>query len=227
MLGVAAYAGYLLATWSAFQPKHVAVSGTVHTPAREIRNVAQIAADRNVWLMDKHAAERRVDALPWVHDAEIHRSLPATVRIVVHERVPAACVQSGGLRYLIDASGHVIELGCTAASVVAIAWPRALSVQAPGSVLDAALVRRLLADDASLRAGGLAPVQLGVDRFDGLEAKLRGGLLVRFGDDGGLVQKAGLVGPILRSYRGGERELAAIDLRAPGTPVVELRRPKK
>ena len=227
LLALAAYAGYLLATWTAFQPKSIAVSGNVHEAAEQIRKAAAIALDRNVWLIDKHAAEQRVDALPWVRRAEIHRALPSTVTIVVHERVPAACVQAGVLRYLVDETAHVLESRCPGGEIASIAWPYSLSAQAPGDVLDVALVQRLLGDNAILREKGVTAVQLGVDRFGGLEARLQGGVRVRFGDDRGLAQKAALVEPILRTYRGRWAEVAAIDVRAPSTPVVELRRPKK
>jgi len=227
LLALAGYAGYLLATWSAFQPKYVAVNGNVHVSADEIRKAAALSMNRNVWLIDKHAAEERVDRLAWVQRAEIHRALPATVTIVVHERVPAACVTAGRYRYLVDGTAHVLESNCAGWDTVSIAWPQALSEQTPGAVLDPALVQKLLAENAILREKGVEAVALGIDRFGGLEARRRDGILIRFGDERGLAQKASLIEPILRSYRGEGSGISAIDVRVPATPVVELRRPKK
>jgi hypothetical protein len=107
-----------------------------------------------------------------------------------------------------------------------VAFP-SLPLQRPGAVLDATLLRRMLADAATLRAAQLDVATVGLDRFGGLEARLRGSVPVRFGDDADLGRKAALIGPILAAYAGRPGGVAAIDVRAPSTPVVELRRPKK
>ena len=224
LLAAAAYGGYVLATWPAFFPKFVAVTGNVHVSAGAIRRKAAIAGDRNVWLIDKRAAERRVDTLPWIRRTQIHRSLPAKVEIAVEERVPVACVVSAASQYLVDASGHVIETAC--GSELRLAFPP-MPAQAAGAMLDGKLLARMLADASVLRSVGLDPVALGFDRYAGLDATLGDGLRLRLGDDRDVAQKAALVGPILQAYGARRAELAAIDLRAPATPVVELRKPKK
>lgn len=227
LMACAAYAGFRVATWPGFFPDAAIVIGAVHVSPDDVRKRAAIARDRNVWLIDKSAAEQRIDALPWVRRAQIHRALPARVAIVVEEREPAACVQSGNARYLVDATAHVIETSCAAArEAVAIVWP-GLGAARAGATLDASVLARYLSDVATLRAAHLEPVLVDRDRFGGLEATLQGGLAVRFGDDRDLVQKADLVEPILQAYGRRTRDLAAIDLRAPATPVVEERGPHK
>ncbi len=227
LLVAAGFAGFRVATWPDFNPKNVAVDGTRHVSIADVLKLAGIPSDRNVWLIDKHAAEARVDALPWVQTTRVHRSLPANVRIDVVERTPAACVQAGSARYLVDASGHVIETSCSDASrAVVIGWPP-LVAQHPGSILDVAQLTRFLADVQTLRAHHLDPVYSGFDRFGGLEVTLSGGIAVRFGDDRDLARKAGLVDPILQAYGKRTRDVAVIDLRAPSTPVVEERSPHK
>jgi hypothetical protein len=110
--------------------------------------------------------------------------------------------------------------------MLAISWPPVRKQQA-GSVLDTALLRRMLSDAAVLRSAALDVAKIGSDRFGGLICELRDGLVLQFGDDRDLAQKASLVEPILHAYRGRREQPASIDLRAPGTPVVQLRRPKK
>lgn len=227
LLACAGYAGFRIATWPGFLPSGVWVAGAVHVSQDEVRKQAAIPEDRNIWLIDKHAAESRVDALPWVRTAQIHRALPASVRIIVTERVPAACVQSATMRYLVDATAHVIETTCNAArDSVEIGWP-SLPAQRAGATLDAAALARFLDDINTLRVAHLDPTYVDRDRYGGLEARLRGGLALRFGDDRDLAQKAGLVDPILQAYGRRTRDVAAIDLRAPATPVVEERGPHK
>ena len=227
LLAAAAVAGFRVATWPGFNSKGAIVSGTSHVTTAEVLKRAAIPNDRNVWLIDKRAAEARVDVLPWVQTTRIHRTLPANIRIVIVERTPAACVQSGSARYLVDASAHVIETSCSdAPRAVVIGWP-ALAPAQPGSVLDVARLTRFLSDVQTVRAHGLDPVYAGFDRFGGLEVTLQGGIGVRFGDDRDLAQKAALVDPILQAYGKRTKDVGVIDLRAPSTPVVEERSPHK
>lgn len=227
LLIAAGFAGFRIATWPGFFPKNIAVFGTSHVTAADVLKLAAIPNGRNVWLIDKHAAEARVDALPWVQTTRVHRSLPASVRIVVVERTPAACLQAGSARYLVDAGGHVIETSCNAAPrAVVLGW-QSLGPQHAGSLVDVSTLTRFLADVQTLRAHHLEPVYTGFDRFGGLEATLGGGITVRFGDDRDLAQKAALVDPILQAYGKRTRDVAVIDLRAPSTPVVEERNPHK
>lgn len=227
LLVAAGFAGFRIATWPGFNPKSVGVSGTNHVTTADVLKRAAIPSDRNIWLIDKRAAETRVDALPWVQTTRIHRSLPANIRIAVVERTPAACVQAASSRYLVDASGHVIETSCNAAPhAILIGWP-SLGLQHPSSIVDVAQLTRFLSDAQTLRAHHVDPVYSGFDRFGGLEVTLQGGIAVRFGDDRDLAQKAGLVDPILQAYAKRTRDIAVIDLRAPSTPVVEERSPHK
>ena len=113
LLVAAGFAGFRIATWPGFNPKSVGVSGTNHVTTADVLKRAAIPSDRNIWLIDKRAAETRVDALPWVQTTRIHRSLPANIRIAVVERTPAACVKAASSRYLVDASGHVIKRRAT------------------------------------------------------------------------------------------------------------------
>jgi hypothetical protein len=226
LLPAAAYGGYRLATWPAFEPKEILVAGNMHVSTSEIRRRAAIPLDANVWFLNKRAAEQRVDALPWVRATQIHRALPARVQITVIEREPVACVVSNGASYLVDVDAHVIESSCPAREMLRVTFPP-LEAQRPGAVLDAAILRRMLADAATLRAAQLGATSVGLDRFGGLEAQLGAGVRVRFGDDADLARKAGLIGPILAAYGSHRDRIAAIDVRAASTPVVELRRPKK
>ncbi|MBV8601475.1 MAG: FtsQ-type POTRA domain-containing protein [Candidatus Eremiobacteraeota bacterium] len=224
-LAAAAYAGYVLATWPGFNATSVVVDGNKHVSSDEILARAAIPRDRNIWLVDKRGAERRVEALPWIESARIHRSLPAAVTLVVAERVPAACALAGSARYLVDGEAHVLATDCNwPAQLLDVRWPPLAQAQRPGAVLDAPRLERLLRDDAVLRAQHLDPATVGIDRFDGLEVTLRGGPLVRFGDDADLSEKAKLVEPILRTYAAEAKGVAVVDVRSPAAPVVEERK---
>ena len=97
-------------TYSSFlDVDHVVVSGQAHTTEAEVRGAADIGRGQPMIYLDAAGAARRVEALPWVASASVHRSYPGTVRVDVVERVPAVAepLQAGGFR-LIDGEGHAI-----------------------------------------------------------------------------------------------------------------------
>ncbi len=97
-------------TYSSFlDVDHVVVSGQAHTTEAEVRGAANIGRGQPMVYLDAAGAARRVEALPWVASASVHRSYPGTVHVDVVERVPAVAepLQAGGFR-LIDGEGHAI-----------------------------------------------------------------------------------------------------------------------
>ena len=52
---------------------------------------------------------------------------------------------------------------------------------------------------------------------------MRNGIELLLGDDADIVQKSALIAPILSQTAAGPRRVAAIDLRAPKTPVVRYK----
>ena len=81
---------------------------------------------------------------------------------------------------------------------------------------------RLLADAKILSDANLGIRSLGRDRWGGLEAVDASGVRLMFGADEDLAQKAALIGPV-RAGVGRARTIRAIDLRSPGTPIVDFR----
>jgi hypothetical protein len=121
----------------------------------------------------------------------------------------------------IDATSRVLQNGCV---LEGTAWIDAGKgkLPLPGIRIADPQVARLLDDAKTLADGNLAVRTLGRDRWGGLQAVDITGLILRFGDDGDLAKKVALVAPV-RAGIGRKRPLRAIDLRAPGTPVVEFR----
>ena len=58
---------------------------------------------------DLEAWRARLVASPWVRDAALRRSLPATVEVVVWERQPIGIARISGDMYLIDERGVIID----------------------------------------------------------------------------------------------------------------------
>jgi cell division protein FtsQ len=217
-----AYGGWVLARAPFFRVIRVDVVGGHRVAPAVVARRAAIGVRSSIWLLDVSAIARRVEAIPYVATARIHRSLPATVRIEIVERVADGCVRTDdGAELTVDREQRVLERGCAPDAIVYL--PRNVDDAAPGTFLGDADLARLQADARTLRHASERLTDFSHDRYGGLEAKLGDGIRVRFGDESNLELKRRLLGPILASL--GERlgGVSAIDLRAPTTPVVERR----
>lgn len=181
---------------------------------------ARIDADANLWLLNIGAIRRRLEAIPYVASAIVHRAQfpQPSVSLEVTLRAPASCVRSSGGTVTIDATARVLQPGCVSALLPLVDIGPAPAA-APGTILAAPDIDRLLGDARAI--GEHIPVRVvRRDGFGGLEAVDSRGVILKFGSDGDLPTKLALVEPI-RSSAGG-RPLRAIDLRAPTTPIVEF-----
>ena len=90
----------------------MAVSGIDAAERAEIVESSQLSVGMPMVFLDVDDAQRSVAALPWVRSARVWRDWPATVRIAVDPRVPAAAVPArGGRTALIDAYGYAMGWG--------------------------------------------------------------------------------------------------------------------
>jgi hypothetical protein len=182
---------------------------------------AHVDRDANLWLLDTGAIRRRIEALPYVATASVHRAQfpqPA-VTLVVTTREPTGCVRSAAGTITIDAKARVLQTGCVSATLPLVDVGPYPAVE-PGGTLAAPEVDRLLTDARAI-AEHIPVRTVRRDRFGGLEAVDSRGVLLRFGSDTDLPAKLALVEPIRKTTHG--RPVRAIDLRAPATPVVEFR----
>ena len=182
---------------------------------------AHIGPDANLWFLNTGAIRRRLEAIPYVATAAVHRAQfpqPAVV-LGVTLREPTGCVRSAGGTVTIDATSRVLQTGCVSGALPLVDIGPGPLV-APGAILGTPEIDRLLADARAI--GAHIPVRIvRRDRFGGLEAVDSRGVLLRFGSDSDLAAKLALVEPIRNSVARGRR-LRAIDLRAPATPIVEF-----
>jgi cell division protein FtsQ len=132
---VAVGAAYLAVESPFLDVDRVDVVGTRHLPVDEVRRVVEVAHGDALLRIDLGAVERRVEALPWVADADASRDLPGALRVHVTERAPVAFVRGDdGTATLVAADGTVL-------GVVLVPPPEAVEitgvrrVPSPGSVL--------------------------------------------------------------------------------------------
>jgi len=189
-------------------------------PAPEILAKAGIRARRNIWLQDVRAAERRVETIPYILQARVHRSLPGAVTIVVSERVPYAVVHARSGPVLIDRELRVLGGPQSSAREVLPDFAVGRYDLRAGMFLRSERARRMGTDFGTLTNGHVFVDRLGFDRFGDLAATLRGGVRLLLGDDADLAKKTGLVDPVLAQLAHAGRAISILDLRAPGTPIV-------
>jgi POTRA domain-containing FtsQ-type protein len=198
---------------------NVPAGGTVSKS--DVIAAAHIDPAANLWLLNTGAIRRRLEAIPYVATAAVHRAQfpqPA-IALDVTLRQAYGCVNSSSGTVTIDATARVLQTGCPSDALPRVDIGSGPAV-APGAILTAPDIDRLLADARAI--GVHIPVRIvRRDRFGGLEAVDSRGVLLKFGADDDLQAKLALVEPIRRSAAHG-RPLRAIDLRAPATPVVEF-----
>jgi hypothetical protein len=225
LLVLIGWGGVWLARSPWFRVARVGIDVPLASPVsrEQVRAAAAIAPDANLWLLNAGAIRRRVEAIPYVERASVHRGqFPQPfVELSIRVRRPTACVRAGVRDVTIDAASRVLQSGCVASTVSRID-AGAATVPQPGGTIDDPDVSRLLADARTLADANLTVRSLGRDRFGGLEAVDVTGVVLKFGDDADLAKKAALVEPV-RAGVGTKRPVRAIDLRSPGTPTVEFR----
>ena len=92
-----------------FQIAGVDVSGAKQLGEADLREIVGAFTGQNIFRADLDEAIRRAQANAWVKEARIHRRLPNRISMVFVERVPAAILETGRMRYLLDDEGVVIE----------------------------------------------------------------------------------------------------------------------
>ncbi len=225
LIALLAWGLYALAAAPWFRVTRIGVDLplTTNVTRAQVLQAAAIAPRDNIWLLHAHRIAHRIEAIPYVDGASVHRGqFPKPfVELGVTVRRPTACLTSAGRTVTIDNAARVLQEGCALPSVARIDAGTDALPQPGGFVSDPDLAQ-LLADAKQLADVGLVVRSLGRDRWGELEAVDAGGVLLQFGDDKDLKDKAALIGPV-RTAADKARRLRAIDLRAPTTPVVRYR----
>ena len=76
----------------------------------QIVRIAGVSNATNALWLDEGEAERRLEAEPWIADADVRVTFPLTVEIAVHERSPVA-VARGAVTSLMAGDGTALGSG--------------------------------------------------------------------------------------------------------------------
>lgn len=222
LLVVVIAGGATAAMWPGFTPKRIEVGGNHNATRDEILARAGILPNVNIWLQSPYAIAARIEAIPYVGTASVHRIPPATIAIVVTERVPFAVVTEGSEAVLVDRDLRVLQAADAPSDLVTLTLPPATEL-VPGAFLKTEQAVGLRTTYDQLIAAHVVPIALEYDKFGGVVATMRGGILVMLGDEDEMPRKIALIDPILSQVVRKGRPADAIDLRAPNTPVVDYK----
>ncbi len=205
-----------------FDVTNVQVQGAVYTDADVLAKVIDSIKGEPVLLVDTRAAERALEAVPWVERATVVTDFPHTVFIDVRERRPVATFQGSDQRFrVIDTQGRVLDVidgQPVAYPLITGRHPDTARGDFAGAPYASAgrLVLVLPSDIRSLL------VDLGLDSATSLlSLRLRGpsgtNIDVRLGDDTALDDK---LARLLQQVRGGLDKVCALDVSTPEVGVV-------
>jgi cell division protein FtsQ len=199
---------------------HVTVSGAHRTDVAAVVRAAGIERGDPMVGVDPGAAARRVGRLAWVGRVRVVRAWPATVKIEVHERRPAAMVQVTQARVaLVDPGGRVLAIEPVGSEALPADGGPVTLTGVDGRVAEG---ERLPADARAALTVALAARE----RLPGvvaavsteLDAALVEGGTVRFGSADRIDDKLTAVGTVLDQVDTGCLE--TLDVRVPGSPAL-------
>ncbi len=223
-LGLALLAGLITVIYAMFwspllEVREVKVVGGPHTSSEQVATVAGLDQGGNLLRLSTREVADRVETLPWVKSAEVTRMLPGTVKVRVVEREPALVLSLAGSRWLIDATGAVLDSGSTRGLPV-LAGVEVGGVS-PGDelkteeALDALSAFRSLSGPLQDKVAGMfAPTR------ERITLSLDDGTVIRYGAAERLVAKNRVLGALLERFREEGRSVGYIDVRVPTNPAV-------
>ena len=196
-----------------FNLDHVRVTGAQRESAEAVQAAARLHLGDPLMFIDTGAVARRIEQLPWVERAVVHRDFPGTLKIAITEYVPTSYVRrSDGSAVLIASNGRAVALARTAPAVGVEIRSEGLP-PAVGSLVsppEAADVMRHLPD--RLRAQVSA-----IDVGDTFALELRSGGQVRLGTLDHLRAKGAAALGVIDHLAG--QAFTYIDVSAPQAPV--------
>ena len=210
---------YHVAASDGFRIERVVVVGSQLISSAEIERTAAVAGLNIFWVREEEVGHR-LQAIAAVQSARARTVLPDRLEVRIVERAPVAVWQNGGMSYLVDAEGRVLQ-----ATDMAVALPtiRDIGPQVlqPGGVVDrAALVATFRLRQLLPQVAGLTPREIEYGPDTGVTVISDSGQRIRFdGGDDLDWQVSALVAVHRELERQGQRP-ELIDLRFKDRPYV-------
>jgi hypothetical protein len=109
--GLVALAALTVLGSGLFAIDDVSVGGNVYTDKNRLDVVIDELKGTPVLLADTEAAERALEAIPWVETARVRAKWPSTATIEIRERTPVATMRGADGRFrVLDDEGRVLDV---------------------------------------------------------------------------------------------------------------------
>ena len=206
------------ASWPGFRPRSVVVYGNVRVPASRILAEAAVDPRLNMWLQSSSGIASRVLRIRSIARVTVHRYLPNRLSIVVRERRPIARLVAEDGSCAVDRRGFIFPNAERDRALPAVLSARRLRAKrrlSEGSTTMRLLTLLRRADEAGVRLATLSH-----DRYGEERGVLVDGTLLYIGDGTHLARKFAEVRALEERLRGTWKNIKALDLRAPSTPIV-------
>lgn len=210
--------GWVTVRSPVFAVRDVLVVGHASIPRAEVVRLSGVRPGDNL-LLEVSAGEvrERLEANPWIADAEVERRLPSTVVLAVRERVAAGWVEDPAGGAVVAGDGTVLErpgrrpAGLPLVGSSARALPSGARVSGMSRILEVA---------ASFRGALLPRVAAVRDGGSDLTLALRGGGRVLYGPPSAVAAKNAAVLSMLSWAAERGVRIAYLDVRVPDAPVL-------
>jgi cell division protein FtsQ len=190
-LAVATFLGWVVFFSPWLTVDTVKVTGLTTLRQQQVLSAARVPIGTPLMRVDLSAIERRVEAVPAVDSASVHRSWPHSVTIAVTERQPLAAIDDGGAWWVMDHEGVLFRRTPRPVGHVPVVrlGPRA----------DAAARQEVASVISALPAPVLADVRrLTAKTMDSITLDLAGGTKVIWGSAAESARKVQVLGVLLK-----------------------------
>jgi cell division septal protein FtsQ len=168
---------------SRFYVQAADISGVQYSPLEQVNHQAALDG-YNIFWVNARAAAQRIEALPYVKQADVLVALPNRVQIEVTERTPVAVWRVGGQDLWVDVEGVTMPVASPS-----LAMPLLTDFDGSSVLPEGGIDPQLISSIDELKQRLPEVTAFAYDRFNGLQFRLPGGANVLLGKPEGLAQR--------------------------------------
>jgi cell division protein FtsQ len=196
-----------------FAARHVEVTGASHLTRGDVLRIAGVGPGTNLFWLHPGSVERRLAHDRWIAGADVSRSLPGTLRIVIRERQPVAQVRMPSGFVVVASDGKVLGQATEARALPVLSAPE----QGPARLETLAKVAGAMSPWLRARVTRVTTTSGGT-----IVVRLDSNVLVSYGDATQAHRKGEALAAVMRWAIGGDHALASINVQAPLAPTAML-----
>lgn len=92
-----------------FRVRSVVVTGNEHLTDEELKNMAEISTDENLFRMSSSRISSKLAASPWIRSVAVRKEFPDRLLIRISEAEPFALLDMKGKLFIVDDRGTLLE----------------------------------------------------------------------------------------------------------------------